>query len=354
MGYERLNLKTGQVITEDVFAHLEDGIEGAANAVLMTPILYADLVALRDAGQLKAGMFYRITDYVTTTIQANTQSAGHAFDVIVMATDSQTLSEEARACLHEGDTYFTEAGANLAAWKVWYCLDNDAERFAWADAENGKGVIYRLIDEWNNDCPYDFKNILFKKEINGEETYIPTFADDLAGGSKDNKMMPCFKEGKAELSFNTMGESCLQNYFGFGASHNHLDEYVSYCSFGKNANHNTIFGDCHDISLGNEVCYCHFYNESQFVKVGDGSSYISCDDMIVFVDVGMNCSSIYFETSSENVSIVGGVKNLNFHISVNNCMVTKGNYEGIEPRITENVFIGLNSNGNLVAKNLFD
>ena len=163
MAYERLNLKTGQVITEEVFAHLEDGIEGAANAVLMTPILYADLVALRDAGKLKAGMFYRITDYVTTTVQENTQSAGHAFDVIVMATDSQTLSEEARAIVHEGDTYFTEAGANLAAWKVWYALDNDSTRFAWADAENGKGVIYRLIDEWNNDCPYDFKNIMFVK-----------------------------------------------------------------------------------------------------------------------------------------------------------------------------------------------
>lgn len=25
----------------------------------------------------------------------------------------------------------------------------------------GKGVIYRMIDEWNNDCPYDFKNIIY-------------------------------------------------------------------------------------------------------------------------------------------------------------------------------------------------
>ena len=28
---------------------------------------------------------------------------------------------------------------------------------------NGKGVIYRMIDEHNNDCPYDFKNIQFKR-----------------------------------------------------------------------------------------------------------------------------------------------------------------------------------------------
>lgn len=51
--------------------------------------------------------------------------------------------------------------SNLSAWKVWYCLDNDNTRFYWADTENGKGVIYRLIDEYNNDLPYDFKNILF-------------------------------------------------------------------------------------------------------------------------------------------------------------------------------------------------
>jgi hypothetical protein len=27
--------------------------------------------------------------------------------------------------------------------------------------ESGKGVIYRMIDEFGNDCPYDFKNVLY-------------------------------------------------------------------------------------------------------------------------------------------------------------------------------------------------
>ena len=31
-----------------------------------------------------------------------------------------------------------------------------------APEESGKGVIYRMIDEYNNDCPFDFKNIQFK------------------------------------------------------------------------------------------------------------------------------------------------------------------------------------------------
>ena len=134
---------------------------GNINAKPMISVTYAELVALRDNGELIAGMQYRITDYVTTTAQENTRSAGHQFDIIVTADNENTLNEVARACMHDGDNYFSEAGANLAAWQIWYSLDNDAERFAWADTENGKGVIYRMIDEWNNDLPYDFKNIKY-------------------------------------------------------------------------------------------------------------------------------------------------------------------------------------------------
>ena len=31
---------------------------------------------------------------------------------------------------------------------------------------NFKGVIYRMIDEHNNDCHYDFKNIQFNRRAN--------------------------------------------------------------------------------------------------------------------------------------------------------------------------------------------
>ena len=151
--------------------------------------------------------------------------------------------------------------SNLSAWKVWYCLDNDKSRFAWAEKDvptftcninvpsagwsfenvrvirdygadydgryayvvingetatniatdrelkdsgdytiylsvyvsanahveilsssvNGRGVIYRLIDEFNNDIKYDFKNIQFKRkltdgqyDVNGFETWCYT------------------------------------------------------------------------------------------------------------------------------------------------------------------------------------
>lgn len=136
---------------------------GGGIAQTMVETTYADLKSMRDNGNLTPGMWYRITDYECTTTQENTISAGNKFDVIVLATGTNSLSEQARAINHtpqDGETdYF--ANNNLSAWQIWYCLDNDTTRFTWADSTNGKGVIYRMIDEWGNECGYDFKNIMY-------------------------------------------------------------------------------------------------------------------------------------------------------------------------------------------------
>jgi hypothetical protein len=133
----------------------------AGTSLEVTAITWDTLKALRDSGKLQKGLRYRITDYRCTTLQTDTRSAQHPFDIIVTALSSSMLSEKALAILHDGDTYF--ANSKLQGWQLWYCLDNDVTRFAWADATNGKGVVYRMIDEFGNDCPYDFKNIQFKR-----------------------------------------------------------------------------------------------------------------------------------------------------------------------------------------------
>lgn len=132
-------------------------------------ITYADLVALKNASELVEGTYYRITDYVTTTNgkSANTdepsRSAGHQFDIVVRATSGSTFSELASASLHEGDTYF--ATQNVGAWQIWYDINNDTTKYSWAVTDGtGKGVIYRMIDERQNDLPYDFKNIQFYRD----------------------------------------------------------------------------------------------------------------------------------------------------------------------------------------------
>ena len=142
-----------QVTLDDLDDKIKDG--------LLLETTYQDLVTLKETGKLTPGLFYRITDYETTTVDPESRSVGHRFDVVVLAVDAQTLSEDAFAAPHSGDAYF--AGSNLSAWRLKYSLENDATRFPWADTVNGKGVIYRMVDEWANDRPYDFKNIQFKR-----------------------------------------------------------------------------------------------------------------------------------------------------------------------------------------------
>ena len=156
------------------------GVSGAKTlqdvSISMTEITWSSLKALRDGGQLIPGMQYRITDYTCTTTQADTQSANHPFDIIVTADSENTLNENARACLHSGDTYFSGTGANLEPWELKYSLDNDTTKFAWADSgSTGRGVIYWMKDEWNNECPYDFKNIRFSVQ--------PTFEANAYGAT---------------------------------------------------------------------------------------------------------------------------------------------------------------------------
>ena len=130
---------------------------------LMTEGTWADIKALKDSNSLVKGQKYRITDFVTTSVQGNTTSAGHAFDIIVTAIDVNKFDEQASAIQHAGDTYF--ANSNLNVWKLWYCFDNNTSKYRWVSA-TGKGVIYRMIDEFGNDCPYDFKNIQYARKWN--------------------------------------------------------------------------------------------------------------------------------------------------------------------------------------------
>ena len=246
----------------------------------MIEISYSELVALRDSSKLVSGQQYRITDYTCTTIQEGTRAADHRFDIIVTADSESILNEEARAVKHEGDTYF--ANNDLSAWKIWYCLDNDATRFGWADSTNGKGVIYRMIDEWNNDIPYDFKNIQFKhpNDTTTYPHYYYTFASDnvenntdfsldIANSCYSNTIMEyikenirslnqivfigamCYSNSFAENCFNnSFAGMCVCNSFGMGCSSNRIGQYCTDNSFAGLCLSNSLGIDCHNNIFG--------------------------------------------------------------------------------------------------------
>lgn len=104
-----------------------------------TKITHTELVKLRDAGELVEGRKYQITDYNLVLNKDGFKSADHPFDIIVEATSNSTLSENAQAKVHEGDTYF--ANCKLESWQLKYCVDNDTARFDWAVEDSTKEVI---------------------------------------------------------------------------------------------------------------------------------------------------------------------------------------------------------------------
>ena len=129
---------TGEQI-EELLGKIEnfDPESGGGGDVTPVPlyaeVTYEELKVLRDNKQLEAGMKYRITDFVSETSMTGTRSANHPFDLIVTALSSDSLSEIASAIRHDGDTHFENA--DLGAWTVYYCLDNDKQRFPWAKAD---------------------------------------------------------------------------------------------------------------------------------------------------------------------------------------------------------------------------
>lgn len=463
-------------------------------------VKWQELKDKRDNGELIPGSLYRITDYQCTTTQENTRSAGHQFDIVLLALSENKLAEEGWAMMHdniydvtfangvtikcyvyydsnadmtniiqadtklgmevspdtivideenktvdatdwdgfgeeEPYTYNYFQNSNLSAWKVWYCLDNDKSRFAWADDEirlkisvngnvyittgrvegmdegeylywgqqyenggaavyskgtpkigdsvynwtgspsspiwmtlgvveeieitNGRGVIYRLIDEFNNDVAYDFKNIQYIRPLtdgeydadNGEDVLCYTFtwidennetkdasifcqniaADEgFVLGVYDNSMLHCMEydfvpqEHSDKLAFvlnNNVFISTYQyesgifygiygNYFSTGCHSNTfgnsciLNIFRNTCHsniFGYECRRNTFGAGCYGNTFGNYFDYNTFGNECSYNIFGHFCNYNT---------FGNGCSNNTFGKSFYNSHIGNGVNNI--------------------------------------------
>lgn len=297
-------------------------------------ITWAELKALRDNSNLTSGQFYKITDYQCTTVQSNTRSAGHQFDIIVLALTNNTLSEHAWAALHSGDTYF--ANNDLSAWKLWYCLDNDTTRFAWADSTNGKGVIYRMIDEFNNDVPYDFKNIQFKhpKDTTTYPYYYYTFASSNVTANTDsslsidnqiylNKISLYIRQNKQTLNnILFIGLYCINNIFKNNCHGISLEQNCFNNTFGSNFCFSIFKRACCFNSFGDNCFYIYFGESTSNNIIGIECSDIYLGDHCNHNNFGNNCKCIRFVTTNTDTvkanyfrynKIDSGVQYVNFY-----------------------------------------
>lgn len=272
-------------------------------------ISYSDLKALKEASGLAVGKKYRIIDYVTTTTQADTISAGHQFDVVVTAISSDKLSEDAQAILHDGDTYFENN--TLSLWKLKYDIENDITKFAWAD-ESGKGVIYEMTDEFNNTLPYDFKNIQFKRlySIGHVDGYV---------------IVPGF-EAWSGLTFNETDYKYLYTFSMIGET----DIYdTSLNIYSNNVNHLSVRNNCYlpntidgKLYLNNIVHVCSESLEEGYecegvenTKTGINCYNISLKDKCDTWVLGNNCHDIIMNMKCEGWVCGDDCYNLTFGLN---------------------------------------
>ena len=251
---------------------------------LLTEITYSELLALRDNSELTPGMQYRITDYECSTTQDNTQSAGHQFDIIVTANSDSELSEDARACLHDGDTYF--ANCNLEGWVLKYSIDNNTNRYAWAST-SGSGVIYYMKDEWGNECEYDFKNIQFKLEKITGWTY----------------------ESIASLASHPLLSSVMYDLYTSGISTD-SSNYQYFYTFSNP-------DDFSDASLMNGTCVMGNKVGDSIIQTGTDTSYLLPENVFIGQTIAY-CTS---NGGSGNVVVSAMTEFVDLSASVNNFVV---------------------------------
>ena len=427
-----------KIITYDAIERYHNNLEEYLSTIevdLAMDITWANLVDLRNYWELTPGKKYRIIDYMTTTSQSGTISAGHPFDVIVTALDEHTLSENASAVrsVRDTDNYFgTE---NVEAWQLKYCLDNDTERFAWADnstnspsgwkteiianytvdpdnnqspynldsdskiyefstrphpetgvitpvffaqdpdfyeemgcdysdiyfyngvttvdgitydswakysaesgswvnidggllccitarrivnnnvvtltSENGKGVIYNMIDEYGNECPYDFKNIKFHHDGLGTDVYTFTWIDENYNVKDtsvfgNNGTLTYYGEIRGVYGnvikpyIELIYDEDSEEYIGTKQSLNHIVfisdyEYEYSENDGFNGCCNNSFGNgCHNNSFGNFCNGNSFGNGCHTNSFGNSCNGNSFDYTCLRNSFGARCTRIIF------------------------------------------------------------
>lgn len=370
--------------------------EGLRPQVEPQLVEYGELKAIKDAGNLIPGQWYRITDYVTTTMQEDTQSAGHQFDILVMATGKTTLCEKAFAVQHEGDEYF--ADSKLEAWELRYTLENvqwsavkgitvweednwpltsagtvtidnteymlwkagqdlyddsGAEWFVSEDAEagtmlyeydpetgeivedgwsveivksrsvdeDGVGTILWMKDEFGNECPYDFKNIQFKRwavtdSVSGRQglnglylgVYRFTPADITISDETDFIWAYTFSsdaEGGDQEDFSLGGNHIIENVIlshpdGIIPDNVFFGSYNDGNSIGICSEHNSFAGNCRSNTIGsyfrmnvagNTLFHNHFGNDVYGNSFGNSFSRNTVGDDMSVMSFSHQCSN---------------------------------------------------------------
>lgn len=261
-------------------------------------------------------------------------------------------------------SYFNNA--KLSAWKLWYKLDNSD----WV-GDTGKGVIYRMIDEWGNDCPYDFKNIQFKIGANttaGTVANVYYYTFSKVSGTDDTTVEDFSCYGYYYCCNNKIGEYITgsRRTLNFIVFRNIADANQCYCNIFENNCHNNVFGndcygnifkhECFNNNFGSSCYYNIFGNycaSNTFGNMCYGNIFGNHCSLNVFGNyccyntLGSNCRYIKFGGSSaksyyRQITVANGNAKINLDTSAT---TSSSNF-------IQNIHIGLGVNNSNTTKTI--
>ena len=227
---------------------------------------------------------------------------------------------------------------SLEAWELKYCIDNDTDRFKWADTENGKGVIYYMKDDRNNECSYDFKQIQFKRyPITGVDMYTTLEHGDSIISIDEENPIWCYTFSAVKVTYNQDEEIAemldssvlMDEENGFIAYDNKINRYIGYQNFESgsgssciylnnivfvdepdrldNSGHSNTFGDgCSNNTFGPRCISNTFGDGCSNNTLGTRCSSNTFGDGCYSITLGDYCSSNSLGNDCYNIEIESG------------------------------------------------
>ena len=184
--------------------------------------------------------------------------------------------------------------------------------------ESGKGTITWMKDEHGNECPYDFKNVQFKRymttdSVSGREgldgKYMVADPDNCPNGLSVEDTED-FIWAYTFSSDNSGGE---QTDSTLTANHQVHDNVMK--ANGSELNNITFFGNgCNNMSFGNYNYSMSFGNECNNMSFGNSNSDMSFGNRNYNMSFGNGCNSMSFGNGNYNMSF----GNYNYSMSFGN------------------------------------
>lgn len=187
-----------------------------------------------------------------------------------------------------GTDYIYSPTLNITSNTTFYTLNGTFQSIGQLGVDaviNGKGVIYYMKDEFGNECPYDFKNIVYINEqlqqytfnIYGNDSSLTldnyvygNVIKQSCSGTANVHLNNIILSG-AKVYNNSFDEDCYSINLATNCIGNTFGKYIRLVNFEQGCSYNSFAGDSYNIDFSqfyNHITIQHGCNDISFVKTG--------------------------------------------------------------------------------------